>query len=499
MKKNILLIIGALFVSVLLAYFTQSVDATPNGADVYHLMDAGQAVFDQKVIAVNDTPAEITKLYREGKLVGIIHDSSRLENLIQQVYETEYKEEFPDSKLGLMDDIYQTKELSYNQYEDIDEKIFDYIKGEKLFAIEVNKVTFSNGAVIYVKNLDDFEKAREDFILNFIDRNTYDLLKNDQKIEGIKNYGVKNMSFSVLETLKFSRGLATREDILQSADEIKMFLSYGYNPQIEEYTVQEYDTVQGISQLHGMSSKQLALLNNSTIMKEDQILAIGTKLNITNFNSPLTVTVQQERMVAEAIYPEEPIYEEDPTLREGTRRVKVAEENGSADVVYLDTYVNGKNTDSQQVSHTVTKEPVREVVVVGTYVEPKVGSGNFRWPLNNAYVMCHYGCYYNHRGTDFGSYGNPYSTIYAIDRGVVTKKGYDAGGWGYYVVIDHNNGYTSLYAHMMTPSYTVVGQTVAKSEAIGQVGMTGYTTAPHVHLEIRYYGSIINACSVLGC
>lgn len=483
--------------SILLGYVLQSNNVGSSSA-VYELVDTSNAIFPQEVVSVSKTPIEITKLYREGRLVGIVHDETRLDNLSEEVYISEYEAEFPDSKLGFIDDVYQTKELSYNVYEDRDEEIFQYLYDEDLFAIEANKVTFSNGAVIYVKNRNDFDAAREKFILNFISQDTYSRLKNEENLLPLLDYGTRDISFSVAENITFSKGLASKDEIMKSEAEILTFLSYGYDPEIETYVVQEYDTVAGIGYQYGMNTAQLTLLN-PTIVDDNQILATGTELNVTNFNSPLTVTVVRERKTSEVVYAGDTIYKEDPTLREGSQIVETPEENGSRDVVYQETFVNGVNIESTEIASTVTKEPVREVIRVGTYVEPRIGSGNFRWPLNNSYVLCGFGCYAGHRGTDFSSYGNPYTAIYPIDRGVITTRGYDAGGWGYYVVINHNNGYTSLYAHMQSPSYFATGQTVTKNDVIGTVGMTGRTSYPHVHLEVRRNGGIINACTVLGC
>ena len=99
-----------------------------------------------------------------------------------------------------------------------------------------------------------------------------------------------------------------------------------------------------------------------------------------------------------------------------------------------------------------------------------------------------YGDYKFHPAVDFAvPQGTP---IYATKSGTVTAATYNEYN-GYYVAINHNDGYTSLYAHM-TNFVVSVGQTVSQGEVIGYVGSTGYSTGPHMHFEITYGGASVN-------
>ena len=99
-----------------------------------------------------------------------------------------------------------------------------------------------------------------------------------------------------------------------------------------------------------------------------------------------------------------------------------------------------------------------------------------------------YGYYKFHPAVDFAvPQGTP---IYATKSGTVTAATYNEYN-GYYVAINHNDGYTSLYAHM-TNFVVSVGQTVSQGEVIGYVGSTGYSTGPHMHFEITYGGASVN-------
>lgn len=493
------MVLGILGISVGLAYGLKGQGVEAKYGSTFELVDTSSAVFTQKVISVLDEPIEITKLYNEGQLVGIISNPDKIDALFNDVYTKEYQEEFEDSELGYVQDVYMTTEKSYNVYEDRDEEIFNYIYESDLIAIKVDKISFSNGAIIYVKNRDDFLEARKEFILGYLSDSAYETLTKGEKITPLVTYGTQEIGFDVRETITISEGLATIDDILLTETEILNFLSFGYKPDVKKYTVQEYDTIEGIAWLNEMSPNQLVSINSSQIANTNQVLKPGLELNIAKFNSPLTVVVTKERLVSEKIYPEDVIYREDPSLREGLTRVEVNEEVGYEDVTYHDVYENDISVSSTRVSSKVTKEPVRGIVYVGTYVEPKVGSGDFRWPMNNARVSCGWYCYGGHAATDFQSRSNRgYGPIYASDRGVVEVNTYHSE-FGYYIVINHNNGFKTLYAHMESPGYFGVGTTVRKGEQIGYVGMTGRTTGPHVHFVLYRNGSPVNPCTYLGC
>ena len=70
---------------------------------------------------------------------------------------------------------------------------------------------------------------------------------------------------------------------------------------------------------------------------------------------------------------------------------------------------------------------------------------------------------------------------------------------GYYVIINHNNGYKTYYGHMRTRAYVNVGDVVQRGDVLGPIGMTGVATGPHVHLMIYRDERNINPCSVLAC
>lgn len=134
--------------------------------------------------------------------------------------------------------------------------------------------------------------------------------------------------------------------------------------------------------------------------------------------------------------------------------------------------------------------------------------GSFYWPLpgkksdyrltsaiSGARPHPVYGTIRAHTGNDYAKAGINGQPIYAAAAGTVSIASYDAGGFGYYVMINHGsiNGstYSTLYAHM-TRYVVSKGQTVKKGDVIGYVGSSGAATGPHLHLEVRVNGTPVN-------
>ena len=94
-----------------------------------------------------------------------------------------------------------------------------------------------------------------------------------------------------------------------------------------------------------------------------------------------------------------------------------------------------------------------------------------------------------HNGIDMAcAQGTP---IYATRAGTVTTASYQAGGAGYYVSINHGDGFSSIYMHM-TNFVVSAGQSVTQGQLIGYVGSTGLSTGPHLHFGISYAGAYVN-------
>ena len=172
----------------------------------------------------------------------------------------------------------------------------------------------------------------------------------------------------------------------------------------------------------------------------------------------------------------------------------------TAQVVYL----NGEKIEQTLLSSEVTKNPTEQVTVIGamTYSDGATlgdgkATGKLIWPVPyTKHVTSPYGSRWGsfHYGIDVSASGINGKALLACDGGTVIKaNGTDkwGGGWGYYVLIDHGNGYQTRYAHC-GKVVVKVGQKVAQGELIAYVGNTGNSTGPHLHMEVLLNGKRVD-------
>lgn len=126
----------------------------------------------------------------------------------------------------------------------------------------------------------------------------------------------------------------------------------------------------------------------------------------------------------------------------------------------------------------------------GVINQVQVGYGTFVWPSPKHWLS---GTPYlpeiRHPAIDLAaSLGD---AAYATDAGTVVYAGWNDWGYGNLIVLDHGNGWQSLYAHLLQVN-VVCGQNVGQGEIIGLIGSTGNSTGPHLHFELmhRTYGKV---------
>ncbi len=112
---------------------------------------------------------------------------------------------------------------------------------------------------------------------------------------------------------------------------------------------------------------------------------------------------------------------------------------------------------------------------------PAADSGDTRllWPTSARRITQYYN--YGHRGVDIAApVGTP---LYAADDGVVSFSGWNSGGYGYMIILDHGNGLYTRYAHS-SRLLVKKGDSVKRGDVIALMGSTGRSTGPHIHFEV---------------
>ncbi len=186
---------------------------------------------------------------------------------------------------------------------------------------------------------------------------------------------------------------------------------------------------------------------------------------------------------------------ETAALPQGTEEVLVRGVQGEREQKLLVTYTDGAETSRKVMSSSLVVRPVDEEIGIGTYTampwsyDTKIdGNGRYPWPVDGGKITSLFGGERNHGGLDIGA--AEYAEIYAADDGTVMLSTWE-DSYGYFVLIDHGDGFETLYAHCVE-LIAQPGQKVRKGEPIALVGNTGDSTGPHLHFEVRVDGVRVN-------
>ncbi|HET7009837.1 MAG TPA: peptidoglycan DD-metalloendopeptidase family protein [Anaerolineales bacterium] len=129
----------------------------------------------------------------------------------------------------------------------------------------------------------------------------------------------------------------------------------------------------------------------------------------------------------------------------------------------------------------------------GDYSGGAFGSGGFIWPSGNHYVSGN-DYWSGHLAIDIAA--GTGDTVWAADAGVIVFAGWSTVGYGNMVMIDHGNGWQTLYAHLNSVR-VACGQSVGQGDSLGSAGSTGNSSGPHLHFETRFEGGFVNPWYVL--
>ena len=187
---------------------------------------------------------------------------------------------------------------------------------------------------------------------------------------------------------------------------------------------------------------------------------------------------------------------ETSSLNVGTTERLVRGEKGERHNQVEVTYVDGIEHTRVTLSSKITKQPVIEQIGIGTYTAKPAsestqlfGNGQYGWPVDGGYISDPFISDRNHKGMDIAA---PAGTdIYAAADGVIVAAGWNTGGYGNFVMIDHLDGYETIYGHC-SAVFVTSGQTVTRGQLIAAVGTTGDSTGNHCHFEVRYLGMCVD-------
>lgn len=433
-------------------------------------------------------------------LVGLIHENTNL----QFALEVEYNDKMigyieKESDFDESEKIMQSR-IVYEEYQPpldtvpkytlkvIDEEELSTVNeiADELIAASGNEITEASG--LYVDGV--FYGAVEDAAPI---RALLDSMLDQYRT------GSENERVDFVQDVELSKGLYLLSSLVEP-EEMEAVLTSEVEGEVT-YTVVEGDAPTLISQKMDIPYSQLKALNPGI----EESLLVGQEVLISNQVNFLTV----KRTVTEVYEEDIPFGTEevvDANYAKGYQAVRSSGVLGKRLVTADVVYVNGLEEDRTEVDSVVLKEPVDQVVTVGTAEPIQVlsssssgsaagSSSSFIWPVDGGHVTCGINGYWGHTGMDIGA--NRGTVIRAAASGTVVKAVRQYYAYGIHVKISHGNGIYTLYAHMsqLAVSY---GDYVQQGQIIGYVGQTGNAYGNHCHFEIIINGRFMDPSKYIG-
>lgn len=489
----------------------------------------GQALFIAFVLLIgfqvqtkNVNAAEdmetIHHIYVDETYIGTLSDTNKLDALLaEKLRQAEKKHK--DLTLSIGDDVSVVPEKVFDADTD-DEAVLAQLQKEVTPKTEAVGVKVDEDVVLYVQNDKQYQQLLRAYKLEFVTKkqlNAYEKHKKAKKKSTLKAGKKRVTNIEFTEELEKVEAVVEPKEVLSVKKAVQLLSKGTLNE--KSYKIKSHDVLGSIAQDHGMSVAELLKLNKG--LKKDTVLQIDDQLTVTEANPFVEVKVDFETKKNEKINYKS-VEEEDPNLPKGEKKVKTEGKEGKRVITETIQMKNGQIVKQQIKDKKIAAKAVDEVVAIGTkevvqnvsvnrqsasntrpsqsdgkeeVATPSRGSGQFTWPAVGGYISSQMGARWGrqHNGIDIARPSN--RAILAADGGIVKSAG-PQGSFGNRVVIDHGNGYQTLYAHLASIQVSP-GQKVGRGSTLGIMGATGNSTGVHLHFEVRKNGSLINPLSVL--
>lgn len=461
---------------------------------------------------ISTKPKTLYRVYLKGESLGLINSKKELEDFIDKKQE-EIKKEYNVDKVYVPSELDIVKEITFDGNVKTVDKIYEEIKDKSPFTIngytikikgldtkaEDGKVIKGTTQKIYTIERETFTDAIEETVKSFIPEDEYANYANNSQKEIddvgkiVENIYIKNKITIKKDLIPVDKKIYTQEE------ELSKYLLFGTTKDQSKYIVQAGDTIEDVAFNNKISTQEF-LIANPELQDENSLLSPGQEVTL-GILKPQFSVVEQEQVVfrEEKNFETETKYDDNQYV--GYNEVEQEGVKGENKVTQVILKVNGEVTSRTTINTEVIKEPIKEVIVkggkqsayAGGYGSAIATAGQWGWPATCSSISSPFGYRWGglHDGTDIAGCGYG-SNIFAAQAGTVEvsekKYGWYAGGYGdngEYIVINHHNGYYTLYAHLC-PGCRVVqpGDYVEKGQVIGGMGMTGAATGVHLHFAI---------------
>ena len=462
-------------------------------------------LFTTGFVKFNNTPNTLYRVYLKGESLGLIESKTSFENFIDKK-QNEIKEKYKVDKVYIPTDLDIVKEITFENEIKTNQEIYDIIKDTSPFTI--------NGYIIKIRGIDTKdengnEKKGEVQTLYVIDKKVFTnsiekTVKSFISVEDFNNFANKTQkeiedTGKIIENLYIKNKITIKKSkipvdktIYQTEDDLSKYLLFGTTEPQATYEIKDGDTISDVAFNNRISIEEF-LIANPELQDENSLLAPGQIVTL-GILKPQFSLVEEDHVVVreEKNYTTETRYDNDKYV--GYSEVVQAGIKGENRVTQKVQKINGETVNMVSTKTEVLKEPVTEIIVKGGKQSYYYGGGygtviatkgQWGWPASCSTISSPFGYRWGvlHDGTDIASCGYG-SNIFAAQSGTVVVSSSKVDN-GQYIVIDHHNGYWTLYAHLCVGCrYVNVGDYVEKGQVIGGMGMTGAATGVHLHFAI---------------
>ena len=398
--------------------------------------------------------------------------------------------------------------LTYNNGINSIEEVYSKIAEMKSFTIKGYEFTITDGdetKVIYVTDKKIFEDAVHKFIEVYVGKEEYAAYLNGTQ-EGIKVTGTELQNIYIQEDITVKeKQIPVDYTIYTNVDDLANFLVHGENPVTKKYKVQNKQMISDIALANEISNQEF-LMSNPKYKSENSLIAAGTEVIIKQTNPQLKVIVERQ-VVEDQVINYKTIYTYTDSEYKGYSKTVQKGSNGLQRVNQREKIVNGTIAYVEPKGKTILKASVEEIILKGDRNKPYVGDlDNWQWPSDYKTISSYYGYRVDpitgkrgefHKGVDIAGMGIG-KPVYAANNGTIEIRQWhnSTKSFLYFIVINHHNGYYTLYAHLSGFAKGLkVGDIVTRGQLIGYTGSTGNSSGPHLHFEL--HKDCIFACSRL--
>ena len=463
---------------------------------IIYLVVGKYNIFDNKI-------NKVYKVYLDDNLIGTIVDKNKLYALIdekQQAIKDKYNVNnvYPPNGLQVVESYTYNKNTNsleeiYSKVEEIQD--FTVLGYEIKFYETKNHKEFN----IYVLDKEVFNEALKEFILAFVDEESFNNYMNGTqgKLEDI-HLVYEDMSFLENITIR-EKYISTDEKIYENSEELAQQLLFGFNFKQKTYTVKEGDTIESVSEDHTLNTQEF-LIANPKFSSKDSLLTLGETVNVTLIAPEISFSYKVSELKQVTVN-YNTLIERDNTKASNYSEIKTPGVKGLSNQTSHYSVVNGEQNSEVQIEEEIIRPKVDQVVIKGKKEVYYYGKeyynnelGDWYWPTQQPYSLSSpfgYRWGRHHNGIDISGTGEG-SKIFASNDGVVARVmtgcpnrgSYPNScnmGFGNVVFINHGNNIFTIYAHLLSNIVVREGQQISRGQVIGYMGSSGQSTGTHLH------------------